>query len=66
MRKLFIIVLYSSFCAFVAYTLLSDPKIYSLKSEGSLLTLVLAGLLFFACFYGAVWNTIRLIRGRFY
>lgn len=66
MRKLLIILLYLGFCGFIGYTLLSDPKIHSLKQEGSLLTMVLAGLLFSACLYGAVWNMIRLVRGRFY
>ena len=63
MRKLLIILLYSGFCVFIAYTLLSDPKLRSLNEEGALLTLVLAGLLFTACLYGAIWNTIRLVRG---
>ena len=61
-RKILFISVYTGFAAFVAHSLLMDPKVSALETADDLLVFVLAGVLFTACTYGAIWNLVRLFR----
>ena len=61
-RKIFFISVYAGFAAFVAHTLIMDPKVSALETADDVLVFVLAGVLFTACAYGAIWNLVRLFR----